>query len=167
MTVVPNIVNVVPERCEAEVDTRNVPLFTPQAIIAEQRKILDDLSKEDPDFNADVSQIERETIAWTGYRTRLKPVAIPFYIEPNHWLVKMGSESIKQVLGREPELKIWRFTTECHCFAERRIPVIGFGPGEERFTHCSNEVISVEDLITATKVYAVLAAKICNLDRHV
>lgn len=165
IAVTPNVANVVPDRCEVEIDTRNIPDFTPETITDEQQRIIDELTKENSKFKAEVSLIEREAVTWTGNKVKVKPIALPFYIEPNHWLVGVGKESIKQVLGREARLKIWGFTTECYCFTERNIPTIGFGPGEERFAHSSNEVISIEDLITATKVYAVLAANICNLER--
>lgn len=164
ITAMPNVVNVIPDRCEVEIDTRNIPGFTPEMIIAEQKRILDELSNEDCDFKAEVSFMKKETVTWTGFKSSVKSIALPFFAEPNHWLVRAGRESIKRVRGKEPRLKIWGFTTECYCFAEREIPVIGFGPGEESFTHCNNEVLSVEDLITATKVYAVLAYDICNLE---
>jgi len=161
----PNVINVVPSRCEVEVDTRTIPDFTPEMIVDEQRKMIDELAKEDPELKAEVLSEEREIVTWTGYNAKAKPMTIPFYIEPHHWLARAGMESIRQVLGREPDLKIWGFTTECSCFTERGIPTVGFGPGEERFTHSNNEVLSIEDLVAATKVYTLLAANVCTIDR--
>jgi putative selenium metabolism hydrolase len=159
----PNTVNVVPDLCEAEIDTRSIPVFTPQMVVDRQHEIIEDLRNKDPEFQAEVSVIEKEIETWTGYKTKVRPAAFPFYIDPTHWLVKAGMKSIKHVIKRQPKLRIWGFTTECYCFAERGIPTIGFGPGEERFTHCSEEVLLVEDLVTAAKVYAELAARICGL----
>ena len=162
ITATPNTVNVVPDRCEVEIDTRNIPDFTPKMIINEQQKIIDELTNEDSKLKAEVSFAKKQIVTWTGYKTTVAPIALPFYTEPSNWLVETGRESIRDVLNREAALKIWGFTTECYCFTQRGIPTIGFGPGEERFAHSNNEVLSINDLVTATKVYAVLASRICN-----
>ena len=161
LKVVPNVVNVVPDRCIAHIDTRNIPGFSYRDVINEQRKIIDKLTATDPEFKADIELIERDYVTWTGYETKAASYMSPFYIEPDHWLVKAGAESAKAVIGREPKIRVWGFTTECCCFTERGIPTIGLGPGEERFTHSVNEVIGLNDYITAIKIYAVLAARIC------
>ena len=164
MDVAPNIVNVVPERCDAEVDTRIIPNFTPEMVIDEQRKLVTALEQQDHEFKAEVSFSERDAETWTGYKFKLRPVISSFYVQPDHWLVDVATGSISEVLGRRMKQRIWGFTTESYCFSERGIPTIGFGPGEERFTHSEKEVVSVEDLIIATQGYAMLAAAICGLE---
>ncbi len=158
----PNIVNVVPNRCDAEVDTRIIPNFTPEMVIEEQRKMISDLDRQDPGFRAEVAFVERDAETWTGHKFRLRPVIPSFYIPLNHWLVRVASDSVGRILGREARQKVWGFTTESTCFMERGVPTIGFGPGEERFTHSENEVVSVGDLVTATKAYAMLAMNLCG-----
>jgi putative selenium metabolism hydrolase len=164
MEITPNVVNIVPERCEAVVDTRIIPNFTPEMVMDEQRKLVDALERQDHEFKAKVAFSERDAETWTGYKFKLRPVIPSFYIQPDHWLVEMAAKSLSGVLGRQVKQKIWGFTTESYCFMERGIPTIGFGPGEERFTHSEAEVLSVEDLITATKAYAMLAVDICGLE---
>lgn len=159
---IPNVVNVVPSKCEVEIDVRNTPNFLPEKILKELQRIIEQIKLKDEEFEAEVSIIEREVITWTGYKKKNKLIALPFYIEPNNWLVKVARKSCRQVLGKEPELKIWKFTTEAYCFSARGIPTIGFGPGEERFCHSNNEVISIDKLILATKIYATLAYNICR-----
>ncbi|MCK5221830.1 MAG: M20/M25/M40 family metallo-hydrolase, partial [Candidatus Aminicenantes bacterium] len=39
------------------------------------------------------------------------------------------------------------------------IPVIGFGPGDEKLAHAPNEMIPVEDLVKASAFYAGFAYK--------
>ncbi|MHA1557084.1 MAG: hypothetical protein ACTSPM_09145 [Candidatus Heimdallarchaeota archaeon] len=38
---------------------------------------------------------------------------------------------------------------------------MGFGPGDEKFTHTPYDHVPVDQIIKATKVYSVLAEKIC------
>jgi len=164
MEVTPNVVNIVPERCEAVVDTRIIPNFTPEMVMDEQRKLVEALEQQDHEFKAKVDFLERDAETWTGYKFKLRPVVPSFYIQPDNWFAQAATKSISSVLGKQAKQKIWGFTTESYCFAERGIPTIGFGPGEERFTHSEKEVVSVEDLIMATKGYAMLAAVICGLE---
>jgi putative selenium metabolism hydrolase len=162
VNVQPNIANVVPDRCEVEIDTRSIPNFSLDSILAKQQDIIDESARNDSEFTATLTQPNLEIETWTGYKTNVNSVALPFFIDPNHWLVTTGKEVIEQVTQKNSQLKVWGFTTECYCFTERGIPVIGIGPGEEQFTHSNNDVVSVADVITATKIYALLAAKICS-----
>ncbi len=162
MDIAPNTVNVVPNRCDVVVDTRIVPGFTPEMVLDEQRKIIAAMER-DPEFKAEVNLVEKDAETWTGYRFRLRPSVPSFYIPTDHWLVNAASDSIGKILGRQVNRRVWGFTTESHCFMERHIPTIGFGPGEERFTHSEREVVSVEEVVTATKAYAMLAVDLCGL----
>ncbi len=40
--------------------------------------------------------------------------------------------------------------------AEKKIPTIVFGPGDERFAHSANEKIEAEQLLRASMFYAAL-----------
>jgi acetylornithine deacetylase/succinyl-diaminopimelate desuccinylase-like protein len=42
------------------------------------------------------------------------------------------------------------------------IPTVGFGPGEERFAHTSDDQIRLEDVVRAARVYARLAIEILS-----
>jgi putative selenium metabolism hydrolase len=162
LDVQPNYANVVPDRCAVEIDTRSIPNFSLEDVLTKQQHIIDELTRDDPEFSATLTQPDLDIETWTGYKTTGNSVASPFFIDPQHWLVTAGKDIIEHVTQRV-QLKVWGFTTECYCFTERGIPVIGIGPGEERFTHSNSEVVSVADIIAATKIYALLAAKICSL----
>ena len=61
------------------------------------------------------------------------------------------------------KLSTWSFATDGGFISRvAKIPTIGFGPGEERFTHSPNDIISIPDVITAAKVYTSLAATFCE-----
>lgn len=163
VNVQPNYANVVPDQCEAEIDTRSIPNFTLNNILAKQQHIINELTRNDPEFSATLTQPDLDIETWTGHKTKGNSVASPFFIDPQHWLVTTGKDVIEQVIQKSIQLKVWGFTTECYCFTERGIPVIGIGPGEEQFTHSNNDIVPIADIIAATKIYALLAAKICSL----
>lgn len=158
----PNYANVVPDRCEVEIDTRSIPNFSLDNILKKQQHIIDELALNDPEFTATLTQPPRDIETWTGYKTKVTSVASPFFIDPTHWLVTTGKDILEQVTQKNIRLTVWGFTTECYCFTERGIPVIGIGPGKEHFTHSNNDVVAIDDIIAATKVYALLATKICS-----
>lgn len=160
----PNIVNVVPDLCTVDIDTRNTPNFPVEDILKRQREIIDKLASEDPEFKADVHLIEHELVCWTGHKEVVKAICNPFYTDPNSWIVKTAKNSIREITGEEPKAIVWNFGTESWCFKMRGISTIGFGVGEERFTHSNNEVLSIEDLIKATKIYTWLAINICGVE---
>ena len=70
--------------------------------------------------------------------------------------------AIADILGREPELKTWRFATDGRFYSWLGIPVLGFGPGEERFAHTHEDHVRVEVYLDSIKAYAWLACKICG-----
>ena len=160
----PNVANVVPARCSVVVDVRNTPNFTQEGIVDGLQVILNGLAEKDPEFKGEVSVAEGELTCWTGYKEKAMFYVEPFYVAPDNWLVEMTRRSVRDVTGREPGLSIWNFGTESWIFDRAGIPTVGFAPGEERFTHSSDEVISIEDLVAATKVYALLAATMCEVD---
>jgi acetylornithine deacetylase len=43
------------------------------------------------------------------------------------------------------------------------IPTINYGPGDIRFAHALNERVAIDELIAATKTYALLAAEWCGV----
>ena len=64
---------------------------------------------------------------------------------------------------REPEKKIWTFATDGRIYAHLGIPVIGFGPGEEKYAHTQMDHVRVEDFLDTIKVYAWLACRVCGV----
>jgi acetylornithine deacetylase/succinyl-diaminopimelate desuccinylase-like protein len=86
-----------------------------------------------------------------------------FYTDPNkHPVIQEAIEAVSEALGSDPELNVWKFATDGKFYSWKGIPVIGFGPGEERFAHTHQDHVRIEDYLSAIKVYAWLAYKICT-----
>jgi succinyl-diaminopimelate desuccinylase len=145
---------VVPGRCTVSVDVRNVPEFKTGEIIETLKKIVDDVARKDAEFRAEVKLMEKEETSYTGYKEKLQKIVLPFYVDPDEPHIKAAIDAVNQVLGRRPRVKSWSFATDASCFANSGAVTFGFGPGEERFAHSSNECVKIEDVINATRVYA-------------
>jgi len=151
----PDALNVVPEECEFHIDCRNTPDFPAEALKKALEEIIASMREEDPDLDALVVLTPpiRSQKGFTG-----------FYTDPEvHPVVGEARDAVAEVLGREPRLTVWKFATDGRLYSWLGIPVIGFGPGEERFAHTHQDHVRVADLLDAVKTYAWLACRICGI----
>ncbi|MCJ7731427.1 ArgE/DapE family deacylase, partial [Candidatus Bathyarchaeota archaeon] len=148
----PKASNVVPEECKFVIDCRNHPDFTDYHLYEALKKIITELKVDDPEFDATVipGNIINER-KFSG-----------FYTDPKtNPVVAEAVDAITEAY-RMPEKKIWTFATDGRIYAHLGIPVIGFGPGEEKYAHTQMDHIRVEDFLDTIKVYAWLACRICG-----
>ncbi len=87
---------------------------------------------------------------------------LPFFTSSDDSLVVALMESIQRGTLKRAEPELWSVSSEAGYFSTiAELPVVCFGPGEDRFTHNRLEQVRVEDLITAAKVYASMIYKLC------
>ncbi len=149
----PKASNVVPEECKFTIDCRNHPDFTDYHLYEVLKGIIKEIRVDDPEFNATVlpGNIINER-KFSG-----------FYTDPEkHPVVDEVFNAIKDAY-REPEKKIWTFATDGRIYSHLGIPVIGFGPGEEKYAHTQMDHVRVDDYLNTIKVYAWLACQICGI----
>lgn len=82
----------------------------------------------------------------------------PTWVTPldSPWL-ESAVKSYKQVLGSEPKVDKWTFSTNGVAIAGMHgIPCIGLGPGNEVFAHAPNEACPIVHLTEAAAFYAAL-----------
>jgi putative selenium metabolism hydrolase len=157
----PGVKNVVPESCSVSVDTRNTPDFTDTDVVNMLNAIIQSLKEDDPTLDAEVKLMEVVETSYTGITKKVKKLLPPFYTTPEDHYVKRAKTLISQVLGTEPKMKPWVFATDSSCFSRIGASTFGFGPGEERFAHSSDENVKIDDVIAALKVYTILPMYIC------
>ncbi len=148
----PKASNVVPERCKFIIDCRNHPDFTDFHLYDALNKIIDECKADDPEFDATVipGNIINER-KFSG-----------FYTDPEkNPVVEEVYEAITKAY-RKPEKKIWTFATDGRIYSHLGIPVVGFGPGEEKYAHTQMDHVRLEDFLDSIKVYAWLAICICG-----
>jgi acetylornithine deacetylase/succinyl-diaminopimelate desuccinylase-like protein len=123
-----------------------------EALIEDLEALISKIKKEDPEFSA-------KAILIRGNKG--------FYTDPTeNIVVHEAVEVVADAIGYKPELTVWIFATDGKYYSWKGIPVIGFGPGEERFAHTHHDHVRVEDYLASIKAYAYLASKICGVDQY-
>ncbi len=133
-------------RAPIRVDRRYIPGETPTSV---QREIEDLVT----------GVAARARIA---AEVRLVNVYPLMEIAPEHDLVRHGLAAIAAVTGRTATAKTWRFGVNATFISATGIPTIGIGPGNERWAHTPDEHVPIDQLITASRVYAQLITQVCG-----
>jgi putative selenium metabolism hydrolase len=82
-------------------------------------------------------------------------------IDRTHPLVESGVAAFQDLYGKEPVVDKWTFSTNGVSICGRhKIPLIGFGPGDEKEAHAPNEKNRIEDLEICSAFYAMLPYKL-------
>ena len=153
VSVKPDTPNVVPEECRFTLDCRYNPNYSVRALGEDLEALIAGMREVDPELEAEVVT-RMSSREFTG-----------FYTDPGEFReVAEAREAVAEVLGREPELKVWQFVTDGRFYSWRGLPVIGFGPGEERSAHTHEDFVRVDDYLETIKVYAWLACVFCDVE---
>jgi acetylornithine deacetylase/succinyl-diaminopimelate desuccinylase family protein len=143
-----NKITTVPNKCLLQFSVNTIP---EQGIASIKERILDyveELKQEDPYLNIDVKI----------------PISMePFVIDGKSAFAQAVQKSVKTVFDEEREFKLFMPSTDAHWFQERGIETIIIGTGRnENNCHAEDEFVYIEDLINATKLYALTALNYLN-----
>ena len=128
-------INMVPDECMAEVDVRVPAGTTPEEVRDRVMELLEQAGLED---------IECEIFTRSD----------PNYTPPTEEIYRLVVANAKRVTGTEPKPLFITGGTDCRFFRLKGIPAICYGPGELLYIHAYNELVTVDNLISATKVVA-------------
>lgn len=125
-------INVVPEKCEAEVDIRVPVGGNPDGVEDFVRDILPE--------NFECQVVNR---------------TMPSYTPANAPIIKVLKNHAQKVFGYKPLATFMAATSDAHSFREQLgIPTVSFGPGYEELAHTYDELVYAEDVVNMAKVYA-------------
>jgi succinyl-diaminopimelate desuccinylase len=130
--------NIVPGTCEVEVDMR-LPLGITYDEM--EKKIEQKLLEIDPTIIFDFPHIEPDRMFLDNYT------------DPKEKIIETVHKNSTEVTGREPLLSFTPAITDCRYFRKRNIPSLNYGPKGYNIA-AADENVTVDDLITVTKVYA-------------
>jgi putative selenium metabolism hydrolase len=148
--------NAIPDRCHLIIDRRLTLGETEARALNEIQQII---NREG--VQADVRVSEYEVTSYTGYKSSYREFYPAWLMEEDHPLVRAAIRASERAIERRPRLTTWAFSTDgVFTLGKAGIPTIGFGPGEERFAHTSDEQIRLADVTRAAKVYAQLAVDV-------
>ena len=130
------IVSSVPDYCELEVDRRTLPGESPEDVIAQYRRRLDQLVAEDPRFRYEISEPSWDIPSLDT------PLGSP--------VVKSLSAAYRVALGKEPDIHAFPAATDGPNLG---FPVAVCGPGSLAQAHTTCEYVEVEQLVGAARLY--------------
>ena len=132
--------NMVANACSIRVDRRFLPDETEESVMKELEGVFLRLKKRDENFNWKF----RHTLTWP-----------PMEISPTEFIVKALAKAIKMVKGIEPEIcgKLGG-TDASWIYHGLGIPLAHFAPGVPDKGGSSDEKVKTQDVVDATKIYA-------------
>jgi len=146
--------NAVPSECEVYLDRRMVVGETEETIKKEIEKII-----KGKNATWEIGTLHRKT--WTGMDITYEPFHLAWEISLDHKLTKTFIDSYKEVFGTEPEkYDFWDFSTNAVATVSMGIPTIGFGPGEYKLAHMTNERCEISQIIDACSIYTNVISKL-------
>ena len=106
-------------------------------------------------MNAKVELLNYEKISFTGLKYGMEKYYPTWKIEEDHPVIKNGVKTFSDLFNQKPKVDKWTFSTNGVTInGIHKIPVIGFGPGNEELAHAPNEKVPVEHLVKASAFYA-------------
>lgn len=135
--------SIVPEKCKVDMDRRLLPGETREQAIDELRQVLDQFAQE-------VEPLKYELFSQGDVAANIDTSADdPF--------VKMANLTLSDITGKEQQLTGYVQTSDGRWFAKDGIPIILFGPSDPAVAHSTDEYVSIDQLVEATRFYILLA----------
>ncbi len=151
--------SIMPDFCTIDVDVRFIPGQTPESVEKDVRALLDSIRAKDPEFQYELER--NQHFALNG--------VMPVYWEsPDAYVVQTLGDSFKEVAGRtvavnpsvwESDIWVQFYGSDAAHLKGAGIETALFGPGGGSLT-TGAERVAVQDIIDATRVYALTAAEI-------
>ena len=121
--------------------------MTAETLTADFKRVIASIADDDPDFRADLRTLVYQR---------------PFRIDPDAPVVGLTAQAHRDVTGEEPAtsagLPVSSYVTDSADIVRFGIPTIVYGPSDWRVV--PDERISIAEMVTATKVYALAAARV-------
>ena len=110
------------------------------------------------DMDATVEVLHYEETAYTGLKYGMEKYYPTWKIEEDHTVVQTGVVAYENLFNAKPKVDKWTFSTNGVTInGYYKVPMIGFGPGNEVLAHAPNEKVPVDDLVKASAFYAMYA----------
>jgi putative selenium metabolism hydrolase len=167
-TLVPTVIetwplshNMVPEEVRIVVDWRTLPLGERSTIEGLQAflqsQLQEDWARSGAGWSISVHEVSTRQRAYTGWE-RTMPISTHGFVLPeSHPVVEAAVQAVSSVTGRKPAVRPWTFGTDggypCGLYG---IPTIGYGPGNESYSHTNRERLDLESARSTYECYPAL-----------
>lgn len=106
-------------------------------------------------MNAKVELLNYEKVSFTGLKYGMEKYYPTWKIEEDHHVIQNGVKAFEALFDKKPKVDKWTFSTNGVTInGMHKIPVIGFGPGNEEMAHAPNEKVPIDHLVKASAFYA-------------
>ena len=85
----------------------------------------------------------------------------PHFVSEKAEIVNIIQEAMNIAINKTAKIGHWMSGANISEIFDVGLPVVGIGPGDEQYAHTPYEHVSIDQVIKATKIYSVLAEKIC------
>ncbi|HHX04191.1 MAG TPA: M20 family metallopeptidase [Tissierellia bacterium] len=141
--------------CRLQLDRRYLPGETVETVLSEYQAIIDELSKEDPDFKAELSLVPNGQMRYYYH--------MPLIPQPEKKLVNVVRDTFIDFLGEEATLNTTRGWTDAAILSSYgKIPSVVMGPGNVKNSHTKDEHIEIDQLVNYVQLYANIAERFCT-----
>jgi len=111
-----------------------------------------------PDYLQDEIHVEElvyDKPSYTGFVLPVRKYYPAWLQDESHPLVRAGQRALLELWEASPPLGTWDFSTNGTYWAGKAgIPAIGFGPGDEKTAHMTDENVPLEEVVRAAEWYA-------------
>jgi len=142
--------NVIPAHCRATLDIRLIPGQSPEEMEARIREVFNRLEKEDETFKAALEVMEARPPTATS---REEPIVLVL------------SQVYRDLTGKEPAYGGVPGSTDGTILNSwAGIPIVTCGPGNTEIPHQVDEYLDINQLIEATRLYALTAMRYLGIE---
>jgi acetylornithine deacetylase/succinyl-diaminopimelate desuccinylase-like protein len=132
-------VNVIPDECVAEIDTRYPPGMTSESVL----------------------ELVRRRIGESGYELRILHQLDPVETDPDRPAVRM----LKEVVGGRAKIITIPYATEMVMFKGHGNATMVCGPGNPKVCHCDDEHVEVSEVTRAVDIYVKFCTKMAAIGK--
>ncbi len=155
----------IPDICTIMVDVHFVPGQTVESIVSDLRRALDPLMLEDPELKYEIEIPPPES-----FKGRRRLVMDPLDVPRDEYIVQAVARSHELITGEPPSVvgavlpSSYSANDTCHLW-NAGIPCLIYGPGAVRGSPDEDDSYAIiSEMVACTKVLAVTALDVCNLD---
>ena len=147
--------NAVPDECRIFIDRRVTFGETKQSVLDSIRALIPEEHKDD----FEVIELVYNEPSHTGAVFEYEKYFPAWALEEEAPLIQAGLATVKTLWNRDRPAGKWDFSTNGNYWCGKAgIPCLGFAPGDEVYAHAVNEHIALDDVVDATRFYALFPA---------